>query len=129
MEQLGHALMRHTQAGESIILGGIGATGYYTRLFIYDKYGLVSPEVVRGGKVRPKASPGHDLRVQEDFFFGERPTYWGALLAPADTPLEWRLPGERDPWRGVAHVEEHSLEGVSGVPSGQVLRLIRFDWE
>lgn len=124
MEELGHALAQHTRPGESIILGGIGATGYYSRLFVYDKYGLVTPEVVRAGKVRPDASPGHDLRVQEEFFFGERPTYWGALVAPADTPLEWRLPGPSDPWRRVAHVEQLPLADAPG----KVLRVIRFDW-
>lgn len=129
MELLGRALARATTPGESIVLGGTGATGYYCDLTVFDKYGLVTPEVVRRGEVRPDASPGHDLRVQESFFFPYRPTYWGALLAPQGSPIDWGLPGPHDPWRKVASVEEHPLDPAEGFPPDTVLRLVRFHWD
>ena len=42
---LGRALAAHTQPGESLIHGTIGAVGYYSKLFIYDRFGLVNREV------------------------------------------------------------------------------------
>ena len=61
---LGRALAVHTREGESIVMGTIGAAGYYSRLFIYDRRGLVTPEVnetpVPSGQ---RATPGHDLQT------------------------------------------------------------------
>ena len=43
--QLGRALALVAKPGESLITGVIGAIGYYSNLFIYDRYGLVTREV------------------------------------------------------------------------------------
>jgi hypothetical protein len=89
---LGKALGRHTRPGESYVRAAIGAVGYYSELFIYDRFGLVTREVgtrevtdeERGAVPRP---PGHHKAVPEYFFFAQRPTYVAAaLVAEQGTP-------------------------------------------
>ena len=82
---LGRALERFTSPGESMIRSSVGAVGYFTELELFDRNGLVSPEVVDGSPPLERASPGHDRRVEPDFFLDRRPTYYGAkLLRPPD---------------------------------------------
>jgi len=89
---LGKALGRHTQPGESFVRAAIGAVGYYSGLFIYDRFGLVTREVgtrevtdkERGARRLP---PGHQKAVGEYFFQAQRPTYVRAgLVAEQGTP-------------------------------------------
>lgn len=72
----GRALAAISAPGESVVIGAIGGVGYYSRLHIYDRFGLVTTEVAKhpwDGKVR--THPGHDLVVDVRFFLRERPTY------------------------------------------------------
>jgi len=86
---LGKALAMHTNEGESIVMGRIGAAGYYSRLFIYDRRGLVTPEVnqvpIPEGE---RTTPGHDRQVPASFFAKYNPTYLEAsmLASSAETP-------------------------------------------
>jgi arabinofuranosyltransferase len=68
-------LHEFTKPGESLVCGAIGVIGYYTDLFIYDQYGLVTREVsTRAGK-RKNRSPGHEKAVKPIFFLNQKPTY------------------------------------------------------
>ncbi len=75
LSETGRALKAHTQPGESIVLGAIGAVAWYSGLDVHDRYGLVSPEVARrdttGERLR---SPGHDKWVDIWWFLPQRPT-------------------------------------------------------
>ncbi len=143
---IGKALALHTKLGESIIIGGIGAMSYFNELYVYDNYGLVTPEVVAHGKIRPGKSPGHDMKVNSDFFFPpphgkfhDKPTYLGATLIAAPSaevaeqdlwwaeglPPEW---GESHPWHDLVDVENYRLPEDQGFPPGAVLLLMRFKW-
>jgi hypothetical protein len=76
--RLGRALSLVARPHESIILRAIGATGYYSELFVYDRNGLVTREVAEHGKAARLRSPGHDRLVPREFFANEQPTYWRA---------------------------------------------------
>jgi hypothetical protein len=97
---LGKALMRYTQPGETIVEGAIGAVGYYSQMFIYDKFGLVNREVSRRemptermhSRGRP---PGHLKDVSPEFFVKFRPTYLHAALVAERKPRT-----DRDPFPG-----------------------------
>jgi len=132
---LGQALADHTEEGDSLILGGIGAVGYHSELFIYDSYGLVTPEVVAHGQVIEGSSPGHDLRVNPPFFLKFEPTFLGAYLTPTsgiapDEPLPWwtdvRPPEwETHRWGELMDVETYSLDPAQGFPENAELVLLR----
>jgi hypothetical protein len=82
--KLGKALHQTEKPGESIVLGAIGAVGYHSDLYIYDRYGLVTRavterEVVDTGR---KHSPGHDKYVAITFFLRDEPTYVRAKVFP-----------------------------------------------
>lgn len=74
---LGKALNKATQPGESLVLGAIGAVAYYSDLFIYDRFGLVTREVTEREAKRTggRHSPGHDMAVPNAFFLDDEPTY------------------------------------------------------
>jgi hypothetical protein len=81
--RLGRALAQVERPGDSIVLGGIGAVGYHTELFVHDRYGLVSPEVTAaGGADAHGHSPGHDKYVPISFFLDQKPTILRATLLP-----------------------------------------------
>jgi arabinofuranosyltransferase len=97
----GRALAMHTQPGESIVLGAIGAIGYEMELFVYDCYGLVTREVAELPAKDRKLSPGHERHVRRNFFAARRPTYMDHAVVPAgnrravaEAVSAWkRLPG------------------------------------
>jgi arabinofuranosyltransferase len=131
---IGRALGEHTDASESIILGGIGAASFYSELFVYDLYGLVTPEVLERGEVRENASPGHDRRVNEPVFFEDEPTYLRAILGyVGDGEWPWwadRLPGnwETHPFRKTVRDVHIPLSAADGFPADSELILFRFHW-
>lgn len=99
---LGRLVAEHTSPGESLVLGGIGAIGYYSDLFIYDRYGLVTREVAlrelpEDHKLK---SPGHDKGVGREFFLDKDPTWYGAYVQePEERKPSWSkgLPKETFP--------------------------------
>jgi len=127
-KRLGQALALFTEPGESIVLTGIGAIGYYSRLEVHDCYGLVSPEVAEAVEPVQEASPGHDLQVSIDFFLKQRPNLLGAFFAPVEAPRETGLPpGWFDhPVSKAVRIERHPLPPNQGFEEGQELRLMRF---
>ena len=78
---LGRALKNISSPGESLVAGAIGNVGYYSDLYIYDRFGLVEPRVakLKDRKIKKK-SPGHDKSVSEKFFIPDKPTYLKAYL-------------------------------------------------
>jgi len=78
---LGQALKRHTEPGERLAQGPIGAVGYYSDLYLYDTYGLTNREIAsRPLALKSLKSPGHDRSVGLDFFRDKRLDYLGAEL-------------------------------------------------
>jgi arabinofuranosyltransferase len=73
---LGKALGQHTQPGEVIVRGAIGAMGYYSELFFLDTYGLVCDEVAWGESSPSNHSPGHDKQVLDAYFLPRNPDYF-----------------------------------------------------
>lgn len=153
----GRALAQETEPGESIILGGIGAIGYRApHLTVYDTYGLVTPEVAAHTAPIDGASPGHDVRVQNDFFLRpeilkelpNKPTYLGAQvglaqpLSPEETAPDWLLtpfPDETYLTNLGQHLSSNygvRLETLTrplavkdGFPEGSVLHLLRLHYD
>lgn len=80
--QLGLALRKFGPARDprstepSVVLGGIGAAGYFSGFHVFDRYGLVSPRVAgrRVAADEPLRSAGHDRGVAAEFFVEDRPT-------------------------------------------------------
>lgn len=69
----GLALKLYAKPGDTYVAAAIGATGYYSDLYIYDRNGLVNREVAEqpwNGELR---SPGHDKVVDRSFFFDKNP--------------------------------------------------------
>ena len=71
------ALKRISKPGDSLVYGAIGVIGYYSDLFIYDRFGLVTREValMPRREDEPLRAPGHDLKVSRSFFLKQRPTF------------------------------------------------------
>ncbi|MEZ5976893.1 MAG: hypothetical protein R3F34_01565 [Planctomycetota bacterium] len=77
-----------TGPGESIVLGAIGTTGYYTELEIHDRFGLVDRDVARLVPATPGGGPmpGHDRLAPIEFFANRRPTYLATKFYPGEHP-------------------------------------------
>ncbi len=79
---LGSALRRYAEQlapsprAPSVVLGAIGAAGYYSGLFVFDRHGLVTPKVASRALSpdEPLLSAGHDRRVAPEFFLEDAPT-------------------------------------------------------
>lgn len=72
----GLALKQIADPGDSTVEDAIGATGYYSDLYIYDRFGLVDREVARKsiGKGGLRLSAGHDRFVPMSHFLKYKPT-------------------------------------------------------
>jgi len=87
----GRALRRWLPPDARVLVGPIGAIGYYSRLFLFDRYGLVMPDVAR--RVAPAEklrSPGHDREAPLSYFLEHAPD---ALF-----PGTAKLPPNRAEW-------------------------------
>jgi arabinofuranosyltransferase len=95
----------------SFVAGAIGVTGYYSDLYIFDKHGLVTPEVGRR-KLGPDEDPwrpaGHDKWVPTEYFLKDSPTIINAKVlrqadpqAVADELSTWA----EKPWNHREHPE------------------------
>lgn len=79
---LGRALALNSTPEESFVIGRIGAVGYYSRLIIHDRKGLVDREVALQVPANPKSSPGHEKLAYLQFFESREPTYLFAEIRP-----------------------------------------------
>jgi len=70
----------YSHAGESIVAGDIGATGFFTNLIVHDVYGVIDPAIARM-KVNNfgQGKAGHEKRGSRDYLLSHHPTYvkWG----------------------------------------------------
>ena len=80
-KEIGLTLKRHFKPTDSIVIGKIGRTGYYSGIHVFDRNGLVDRRVARlplGHPAMddsvPMSIPGHDKKVLATFFFPEEPT-------------------------------------------------------
>jgi hypothetical protein len=70
----GRALNRWLPSDARLVMGAIGAAGYYSGLFVYDRNGLVNREVaVLPADDSRMRSPGHDKTVDFQFFLKYKP--------------------------------------------------------
>jgi hypothetical protein len=132
---LGRAIALNTEPDDSIILGNIGAIGYYSDIRIYDVFGLTSPEVARRDVPLVRASPGHDKAVGPEFFYDRHPTYRDPSIVRQGASLEDYL--GRD-WRASPYAQllatkqveivSRPLRTEDGFPPGLELRWMRFHW-
>ncbi len=83
------AQRRPTGEYTSYVAGAIGVTGYYSDLYIFDKHGLVTPEVGRR-KLGPDEDPwrpaGHDKWVPREYFVKDNPTILFARVVRDSDP-------------------------------------------
>ncbi len=121
------ALRDIVQPGESLVCGAIGVIGYYTGLFIYDRYGLVNAEVSQGEKNKKARSPGHEKTVKREYFLPDKPTFMFARIYRNLDPLNTILKAAsrwRDTDVGKRYVPQVEFLGIQeDVPS--VLFLLR----
>lgn len=100
------ALKRRFTPEDTLVVGSIGVTGYYSGMSVYDAHGLVTRKVA----LREKGellSPGHDARVSREFFYPDEPTvtHFQRVDGPPPTrknpeyPLSRRLRETADIWR------------------------------
>ncbi len=82
--RIGRALAIVSEPDETVVMGPIGAIGWYTRLPILGRNGLVTPEgaqrSIQGATATESA--GHDKRVPRSWFIDRRPSYFTAHLVP-----------------------------------------------
>ena len=99
-QRLGEALAKHFSPDDSIVLGAIGRISYYSRLFVFDRFGLVTPEISATKSKTEKRSPGHDKIVSARYFLKYSPTIVSAfIVSPSDLAKKvaqhskrWKLP-------------------------------------
>jgi hypothetical protein len=117
---MGKELARRARPGDSIAQGPIGAVGYFSRLHIYDMFGLVNREVamrpVTDAEVRnPWRPPGHHKGVPKEFFLPQQPTWLEASFMLLKV-LEPEIPGY--------HTIFHVMPPSKTLGRARVLRLI-----
>ena len=81
---LGKALAEYSTPQQTLAAGAIGAMGYYSGLFIYDRFGLVTASVRGRGMQQQLVFPGHDKGVEWSFFIPYEPDYLAAAIVPAE---------------------------------------------
>jgi hypothetical protein len=128
----GRALGAHTQPGESIVLGNIGAIPYYSRLITYDTQGLTNKEPFAPFDPSEKLMAGHERKVDVTYLRQKyRATYRPAKLAPADDPYAGLPQAWLDPEHPISktvEIEIVPLDPDQGFPADTVLQLTRNRW-
>ena len=79
---IGKALALVSKPGDSISFSAVGAIGYYSHLFVFDRCGLVTREVAMRPTPELLGSPGHDKMVPIHFFADRKPTYLDVFWYP-----------------------------------------------
>jgi hypothetical protein len=135
--ETGRALGLHVRPGESMVLGNIGALGYYApELVVYDTQGLTNREPLVPLDPAAHEMPGHDRKVQMDVFEKYQPTYFISRVVGAELALEQLLPKSWSPQGGGVYVgsagvryrvEQRALDPARGFAPGRQLILIRFE--
>jgi len=97
-KEIGLALRTLSNPGESVVLGAIGAVGYYSGLEVFDRYGLVHREIALRPFQGPYGLPGHDKGVPITYFIDRHPTfvYFRVVTGPTSQEGEKSRYGLRD---------------------------------
>jgi len=86
---IGRALALFTQPGESMVLGNIGAFGYYPEnLVVYDTHGLTNRDPLAPVDPEARELPGHDRKVDMGAFAERNPTYLNARIVDSRAPFD-----------------------------------------
>ena len=83
LSEMGRALKMYTKPTDSIVIGTVGAAGYYSDLFIFDQFGLVNREVAAMPGHGRRLAAGHDRYAPAKFFKRYSPTYAQVSLVEA----------------------------------------------
>ncbi|MCH8857954.1 MAG: hypothetical protein IID54_00065 [Proteobacteria bacterium] len=85
----GRAMKRWLPKDAQFVNGGIGATAYYSELYIHDRNGLVNREVAMMPAIDSHMrSPGHDKTVGFDFFLKYKPDVIRAAIIKSLQTME-----------------------------------------
>jgi len=138
---LGRGLHQIAQPEDSLTFGAIGAVGYYSRMRIHDRNGLVDKEVARRPADDTEHSAGHDKQVPRAFFLPRSPTLFHAVLTqgpigPEGSPgwqqalraIEMRVWSQgrgEEPLREACLPEVHALHADEGIAEGSSLMVLR----
>ncbi len=125
-EKLGLALKEYALPEDSLVSGGMGSLGYYSGLFIYDRYGLVDANVKERPSPEMRHSPGHDRAVPPSYFLKDKPTYIMPLWLEGDD-LKPRLRMVAAHWlkltAKIGYVPDMKVFRREGVP--RILMILR----
>ena len=117
---IGKELKQYTRPEDSVTAVAIGAVGYYSERYIYDRCGLVNREVaaieIDNGV---KRSPGHDKCVGWDYFLDKKPTVIHAAILPESRLyaafMKWRRSkAAREYVMDFKPVDDYEINGGSG---------------
>ncbi len=74
LTDVGVALARATPPGATVVVGALGAVGYYSGRTMIDRFGLITPRIARR-VIAPDAltRPGHDKAVDSFYFIDDDP--------------------------------------------------------
>ena len=101
--QKGLALAECTLPGDSVVDEAIGAMGYYSDRFVFDRAGLVTRNLLEdypmGRAVAGERSPGHTRSLPPEFFLPEEPTILRARFTRSGRPKQEIALLARE-WRG-----------------------------
>lgn len=122
---LGRALAEHTQPGETLVRGAIGAVGYYSELYVLDTYGLVDPDVAEREGHPEIHSPGHDRQVPDSYFLDRNPDYFTYTDLVPDSDRTQGIPTELIDQEFLSELFTVEYKQVSELPD-TVLRLMRY---
>jgi len=137
--EVGRALASATQPGESIVLGNIGAFGYYASgLVVLDTHGLTNREPLEPLDPAAREMPGHDRKIGFEAFAKYRPTYFNARVVDAASPWSilpkaWQrldesgaIAGPNDAALAKYEFVLAPLDPAQGFRTGTALLLIRY---
>ncbi|MCY3003447.1 MAG: hypothetical protein NTV21_16760, partial [Planctomycetota bacterium] len=135
----GRALGLASKPGESIVIGNIGALGYYApELVVYDTQGLTNREPLLALDPAAREMPGHDRKVEIAAFEKYLPTYYNARIVSASEPWKvlpksWQTldeqgagTGPNEAIRAKYDFELVPLDEAQGFRPDSALLLIRF---
>jgi len=127
-EVRGRALADHYPPEHAFVAAAIGAVGYHSSLFIYDRNGLVTREValLPHNSSEIESSPGHDKTVPREFFFKYLPEIFLAKVMDDDSrgnPESYIDLWDNSAWFRAHYVPDLHTVDVPGV-SGQGLLVV-----
>ena len=116
----GKALDEAITPGDSLVVYGLGAIGWFAPgLDIHDGHGLVSRIPKDAWQTGERRTPGHDCKLEREWFFAERPvderpTIYSVIFLPPDAAIPDRFQ------RKFFRVERHPLPPELGFGEDEI---------